>query len=541
MTPTTTYVQRLPTDVLLKILQLTDDPPRWNSTHLYQIRPKTAVWDAAWERRAALFFAHDTPFRTAAASLFRRVRACAGYKFRLDAGDGTMELGVTDPTKDSSHGFVQQALRACGPHLKAVELGHNITANADYSRFLKLLIKHCTNVENVKLHIRKDSAFVLNDYSELLRRVGPQLRTLSWYCENGVDLDQFDFSRFVSLKEFTFQGERLSLLRKQLEAFGATLEKLVVCCMDTTADWGSTLDTIRETCPNLTAICVELDEVCSVVGTERYTSFLASYGEQLVDARVEGLVPHQLARVASACPNLRFSLRIEGESDRWEALNALSPHLRDIQIRLFRDDSVDLGFFDRTIAKCEGLDRMSVYLYNMKITENSDVMLKSMFSSSRHVLEDFQFHPIIVSPWSIGLVASNTSHLRKFDIEAMNYIEDGTIFQDVAEANPLLEQVKVFEKHQAGVKREVQDTVEIVEQLVQSFLECGRLNKLDLRIFADETPFSEEEMKNIVSDVREQIGEICRPLKNRGISHRIWLFKDHHPFSADGGGEPGTD
>lgn len=488
------------------------------------------------------YFGIDSPFRTAALDALVKLRACAGHHYRVSIADKCVELGVADPTADETHEFVRQTLEACGPSMKCLELGHNIVADADYSRFLKLVVKHCRNVESARLHIRKTSSdIVLDDYRQLLCQLGPQLHTLSWYCENGVAVEQFDFSACVGLKEFTFQGEKLAVLSSQLDAFGSTLEKLVVCCMDTTADWASVLDKIQSKCKNLTAICLELDEVCSVVGTERYTSFLMNFGEQLVDARVEGLQPDQLARIAAFCPNLRLSLRIEGEDSRWKAMNALKSNLKDVRIRLFRDDSVDLEFFDNTIVHCENLETLSVYLYNLKTTDNSDAMLNSIFSTSRHVLEELQFHPLLVSQESIKLVASNTSHLRKFDIESVNYIEDGAIFKDIATSNPLLEQVKVFEKVQdKGQERKAEDALEVVEQLVNSFSNCTYLNKLDLRVVINETGLSKNQKQQLLERVREQARVICRPLYKRGIDHRVWLFHDHYPFTADGGGEPGT-
>ncbi len=540
-----THLDGLPDDALMSILRSTHHVP------------------SEWKSRTSLFFSKTSPFQTVASTMFNTVNLVAEKMIRLQPEKATLKVGVSDTSEENVHSFALEALRVCGESVKKVTLDfyHYLHPNANTSMLMKYIVKYCPNVEKVSLDGGKE-----DDCNLILRHFGPQLHFLKLDkhdCNlilrhfgphlHFLKLDKqmrkhLDLSRCLNLKEFKFYGDRLTDLKPYWGNLGRVLEKVHLGCESRDSKhWVETLDQIRENCPNLTTITmdIQLNLLFALIGKERYLLFLLSYGKNLIRANVEGLQAEDFTRLCNTCPNLRLTYFVE----RWrdlKALRALKSHVRNLSVSLPTNIGADFGVFRGAIEQCEDIIKLTQIMAKSK-TEDDDSyvhfhnenILNCTFSIPRYTIEKLSVLDVILSPISAELIAKSVSNLKHLCVTFIALIADGFIFKGIAASNLRLEHVEISENPRGRniVNRKMEHTIRIVDQLVHCFLNCAHLAVLNLKIFPGELDYSNEVERKLVKSVRDKFRVICRPLRNRGIEHEIRMFGNLSPFTADGGGE----
>ena len=391
--------------------------------------------------------------------------------------------------------------------------------NRVLQKFVKLIKKHCPNVENLSFMSRgiEDNPHLFeNDVPELLEQFSSQLRSIVWNL--GVtEKDCFrvpSISMCSHIRELDFPAS--PQLTSFLYAFGASLESLTVS-HSVNNGYAEILNVIEHKCTKLSTILLhDLFTIIETVGEERYASLLCSFGSQLICAGFEMLSIENLARIVKACPNLSISHKLvhKDQGDEWERFDLLGPMITNLTIAsyLYRDEKCK-----ETIGRCTKLQSLLIKenLGNreQEIESSSNVNFLSSISSSS--LTQLWHYDFTATQKNIFILSSALRNLDHLVLTLAQPIEIGIDFKAIAGSNPQLNSVRIAERMYRDERRKKEQLIEILQMLVSAFSMCKSVdftlcNSGGARV------------------TRNEMDDICGSLPCRGVSKSIRIGSTHY-------------
>ena len=503
------YFDTLPIEIfptIIKYLFLPTDSREDHDVHVSARRQRILS--------LSMLVSEDSPFRQAL-SQFSLTELQLGRV--SDASRLCMENGVY--VIGPELGTAERILHVCGKSVRVVafsidpkDLSSQETDNNGVIQKLVALVKgHCPNVEKLSFKplVSEDNPLPFEDvFPGLLEQFSSQLRSLSWNVirthKDCVRLP--DISMCTNIRELVFPSS--SELMSFLHTSGAFLETLAVSYGDPNG-YADILDLIKHNCTRLSKILLwGCFRIMHIVGEERYSNLLCSFGSQLKRALVEGLSVGKLAQVVRACPNLLVPSYLvkEGQADEWERVGYLGPMIKHLTIAtgMRRDERCE-----EAIEKCSNLEALSIlrkYVQEERIEGNPDVSYLSSLSSSS--LTHFYYYGYTATEQSICVLSSGLNNLSHLMLRLVKPIQRGINFNVITRSNPQLDSVTIFESIDDGEKREKDQSLSVLRMLVNAFSNCRSVNFTLVN-----------NGEEIVS--RDEMRDICASLPCRGVDLNI--------------------
>lgn len=312
---------------------------------------------------------------------------------------------------------------------------------------------------------------------------------------------------FTKLKSLDYTDQDLTPLSRLWAKIGRTLKKVdisvqepTVCDenVDVTGQWRKCLADVQSQCPNLESISINDPLKDPEVNAENCIRFFTSYGEQLLDANLSFLWktnpttidPAKLREIPVLCKNLRCAWREERNFfDRVEALGRIVMSL-DLEICGFENWESLIS----ALNTCESLEELTFAIFEDEGDEFPVDLFRQLFASQLTHLSKLYISHLTTTNHLKVLITENIPsglqvlHLNKVETPAVK------LLPRLIEANPNLKEIDV-EEDPTEPEPTVEDTLEIVQDLVETFMKCKELQKIFMEFPEREMPLSED-MKN---------------------------------------------
>ena len=378
-------------------------------------------------------------------------------------------------------------------------------------QFASLVGMYCPNVEKLRLvsyAIEVGPHLEFEDFvPSLLVQFSSKLRSIVWDMNSEAENCQYipDISVCTNIHELTFPAspELVSFLRTS----GSSLESLTVQFNNFGAGAAETISAIEFNCEKLTKIVLlNCQEVVSIVGEERYSDFLCSFGSSITDASIEGLSLAKLVKVLGTCSNLSIDTYIMYGHwlDESEYIGKLGSMIQYLTIPA---DACCNEKYKNAMVKCKNLKELTIS-EPVAINDGIDDPLELSFlaSLSSSSITHLQHQHFTATHQSIVVIASATWNLRYLSLSLTEPIEIGINFKSITDLNPHLNTIEIIEEDRVGVReREKDSTLDILEMLVKTFCKCHSIY-FSLLITKCE------------SVTRDEIHDICGLVPCRGVN-----------------------
>ncbi len=268
-------------------------------------------------RCLALLFSEKSPFRAAAATLVSQIELhWPNPRSSIDASTNLLNIGL-----DLFHGeameldLARKIFSECGPHVRKISMRkvpqEEEIPKAFVQLFTSFVFVYCPNVREIAFCEYRAPLTKWEAASSLFREYAANLRKIEWHGEE--DMNGFPHLRkCVHLRFLKSRGLNTATLVSLLEACGPALQELDIS-ITPVVDRVEVMDAIRKYCKQLSVIIIEnVEDVLDVVGEERYSSLLCSFGSQLKNADTKGLGHEHLMKVVDACPILEVTAVWDG-------------------------------------------------------------------------------------------------------------------------------------------------------------------------------------------------------------------------------------
>ena len=464
----------------------------------------------------SMLFSMVSPFRETISSMFTSIHLghVSGVLYSLNNNKSFVIGHELFENAELELGLPKRILQHCGESVKTVSIfidwkdlpPREKDKYLFVREFASLVGMYCPNVENLwfgrSVCVEPFPPFKAI-VPALLSQYSPQLRSFEWQNYEYVP----EFSMCSIIRDLTFPAS--PQLVSFLHSSGSSLVSLRLS-IDDEEQWGPTIDAIEHNCPNLTKISFEYYQgVISVIGEERYTNFLCSFGSSLTHASVEGLSVGKLDLILRNCPNLSVDYYIirDSSAEEWERVSKLGSMIKHLYIAalMCRDEKcVD------AIAKCKNLQQLSIchlLAFNRAAEFGSELSSLSFLSSSS--LIEFNHSYFATTQRNIAMLASATCNLRDLRLVLAKPIGDGIDFRSIAHSNLKLQSIYVSEEEKDDYReRKKGKALQILRMLVNAFDKCRSIDFSLLGI--DEESIS-----------RDEIHYICGALPCRGVQVKI--------------------
>ena len=448
-----TFFDTLPADGLAAVLRHYAKSGRARASKLHQ-----------------LLFAAESPFSRALPACFSSLRLCNAT--RCDVLGGELKL---DPCDELD---VMRVLGWCGRVFDSVVFGdyygdRSIDIEHVIGRFvrpgaeLKILLSMHRNVELEHMAI------------EAMKAVGGSVHVV---MPNRAMIQRF--TQWQQLRRFSWRGNDASVLSKLWPCVGHTLEEVQLFCpVYSENTWGACLRLLQTHCRGLTSIRLQDPLEDSEVTEDMYAEFLMSYGERLRHAAFysNALSAAFFQRVGTRCTKLRCL--VEEDRNRFERIAALHTMIDELELTLYEMN--DTSAMAEAMACCQNLVSLRVMRHERIWSPMNDDYIHALFESKLSWLERLHVYCILY-PSSLRLIAAGTSNLRVVGLQFLTLAPELDEFRELANANPLLEQVTIEEKSEDDLPN--MNVVRVVEGLLDAFQGCRMLKCLRMYFYSTKLP-----------------------------------------------------
>ncbi len=431
-------------------------------------------------RLLALLFSENSPFQTAAATLFTQIGL--GWEFSvvsISSSTGVVRIGpewFRGEAKEMELG--RKIFTACGPYVRKIVVVEGPSEDAEAKQFMELskwhVFKYCRNVEEVTFWRHEAALTKWGTASSFIREYAANLRTIDW--QGKEDEGFLDFRKCTNIRCLKSNCLSTATLVSVLKTCGSTLEELKIAIRPA-GDNVEVIETIRKYCKQLNAIRIRnVKAVIDIVGQESYSSLLCSYGSKLKNASVNGLGHEHLAEVVNACSNLEFWMYCpRGESVDWHRVYAMGPRLVSLN---FIPSSLIGDKYPRALEQCTNLRRLSMRVDSRDENQGfTDEMIANVFSpASFPKLESLTIRKFRANEQNMRLIASCTANLKDACFKPFKSEPEARVFRFISDSNRHLKKISVS----LDVARNSESGLEWLSELVKIFRQCKRLTFLVL-------------------------------------------------------------
>jgi len=453
----------------------------------------------------------STPFSRAVPLLFRNIILWSSFDgISFNFGRNSIYLGGTAD--------YQAMLGVCGRIFQGLEISSNYAGNFEIKDMetLESYFKDATALSfefnysdktgNIELILAASRIFgrrierlkIQCAYEEMMNPYKRLARTKV--------LDAIVHS-FTKLKSLDYTDQDLTPLSRLWGKIGCTLSKIEVSVQETaicdedvdiTGQWRKFLADVRGHCPNLESISINDPLKDPHVNAEDCIRFLTSYGEQLLEANLgflwktnPGTVdPEKLKRIPQLCKNLQCVWREERNYfDRVEALGRILKSL-DLEIYGFENWESLIS----AMNTCVSLEELTLALFEEEDDDFPIDHFRQLFSSQLPFLSKLYISHRTSSEHLKVLISKNVPnalqelHLNRVETPAVKLIPR------LIEANPFLKEIDI-EEYPTEPEPAIEDTLKILQDLVETFMKCGELLKIYMEFPEREMPLPED-MRN---------------------------------------------
>ena len=458
----------------------------------------------------SLLFASESALSRALPICFNTLRI--GSITKCDVLKGEITVNVLD--EDS--GDVMRVLRCCGRVFDTVIFGDykGGEPRIDIGRVIEEFVEECAELRLLLTAERNSS--LENRTIEAMTRIGGRLHVVLPTMEV---IDRI--GTWSKLKRFTWRGNDTAVLNTLWRRVGDTLEEVeLLCPVYSEKTWAESLNLLQTHCRKLTRIVLQDPMEDSGVTEEMYGQFLTSYGEQLryVSFCSNGLSCKFYEYVAKHCTRLRCG--IDEDRNRFELVAALGNIVEGLSLRLYEMN--DTSAMADAILRCRHIVKLDVLRHDHTWLPMNVEYIEALFASRLRWLRALSIH-CIVDRSSLKHIANGTCNLRTINLTFLTLTTRLDEFREIANANALLEHVtieEVCENDEANGQ-----VVEVIEELLDVFEKCRRLEYMKLYFYATKLPVGCE-LRNVCSKYRLRTFNI-------NISFRDAIFAPHQTLKPE--------
>ena len=476
-----TYFNTLSDDVPVKLLECLDRI--WFDRSKDEEYLDTVPLDYGRTAYLYLLLSEDGPFYDVASSLLTRVSFTHVHgSTNVMIRGGQVEIGPElFENEEVEQGLAEKLLKMCGESAKVISLttyeGTSLDSENDGSglvgQFISLVIQYCTAVDSLEFDFTSPNGEFV---SPLFAKFSAQLRSISWHLWAPGDCFCLpDFSDCTQIRQLFLNAspELMPVLERagsQVESFLLTIDTFEIC--------GEIIDAIEQNCKKL--MHIELGNtrhIINSVGEERYAAFLCSYGNQLIEAGLCGMVePEHLEEVYTKCSNLKAEYQMVDDYgvEAWELIRVFAPRIRFLRVDLMASTGEESS---NAISSCTSLSELYLTVDGERREQDViDSAVMSVLSSlSTPSLKHLTLTEFRATKENVAVIVAATSNLVRMELALAEPVQDGTIFKTIVDSNPHLCEVEIAENSYPSRERDGDSAVELLRVLVDTFSKCRSL------------------------------------------------------------------
>ncbi len=401
---------------------------------------------------------------------------------------------------------MRKMFSACGPHVRKITMRKVLQEEELPKAFMQLftmyVFLYCRNVREIVFCEYRAPLTKWGAAFSLFRDYAANLRKIEWHGEE--DMNGFPHLRkCVHLRCLKSRGLNTVTLVSLLEVCGPTLQELDIS-ITPVVDSVEVVDAIRKYCKQLSVILInDRKHVLDVVGEERYSSLLCSFGWQLKNADTSGLGREHLVKVVNACPILEVSAVWNGIGNGTaQRFCDLGP--RVVLLFLIGDLSQRTEYV-RALKQCSNLRRLCIgHSYGNESPEVTDEVIANPFSPSRFPkLEELIMNAFRANDRNMRSIASCAPHLKCVVLEPCKSNWEISAFRILADSSRRLKQIIITINGFQEIRPNAESALESLSELMKVFRKC-------------------QKFRFIVSclddvELKEDLIRTCRVLPCRGV------------------------
>ncbi len=431
-------------------------------------------------RFLALLFSENSPLRAAAGTVFSRIDLCfPNPSTSMNSNWRSMSIGpevFECEAKEMELG--RTIFSACGPYVRSISISNVPKEERSAYNFVEQFKSHafqyCRNVEEIWFYGYRAPLTKWGTASSFFREYAANLHTIGWNGEE--DEKGFpDLQQCVSTRLLKAHKLNNATLVSLLTACRATLEELDIS-ITPAGDCVEVIETIRNHCKQLSELHIgNLEEILDVVGRDRYSSLLCSYGSQLKYAKMDRLGHEDLVEVLNACTNLEVIVYWKYErSVDWRQAYALGPQMARLALNA---ELLYGNAYPRALEQCSNLRELDLSGDSddgrLVLT---DEMIANVFSPSRFPkLEHLTIGGFKANGPNMRLIASCTEHLKSAYFDALDLDLEVSAFDFIADSSTHLKIIMIDIIGFSEADRSVEFALESLSELVKIFRKCRSL------------------------------------------------------------------
>lgn len=459
----------------------------------YRLAMLTSVRAIDAENLASLIFSADGPFRCVTSNMFTTIHLDFEQKLNCIISRGIIAFGHNETVA-----LLEPILEACGRHITEI---HVRVARFDYYRVsVPLLLKWCKSVKKIRISVVPNASKIPDCVTSLIQGYSTEVESIEFADQQRMAIRVMEVSRVLPvctiLKSFHYSYSTLHHLIPVWRCVGETLEEIHLRSRGQTL-WSLVIANLEQYCYRLSVIklLVSNDDKFSIEIEQQFTSFFASYGNQLRIAEVSCLGFRSREQLLADCRNV--GCVVKESLHRFDDFRILGDSLIELDLRL--SDVVDWDSLSHAMRNCINLTKLRVS--NLLCADVGSFLIP-VEMRELHVLE----LKSVPSNVMLSLFADKTPFLKILRIKDIDIDGDGLsfVFRDLGSSLPELEQVSLTlrRKRRSG---------ELQLDIAEETLMCFSNQKLRT-FFIDFNAKAPDKMR---------LRSICVPYRNRGVRYTL--------------------